>query len=80
MLILSRKAGETIQIGSDVVIKVTNIRGGRVQIGIEAPQEVAIRRGDLEPLDKAAREQGAINQAPASKRQAGLKNHAQDAA
>lgn len=52
MLILSRKLGETIQVGSDVVIKITSVRGGRVQIGIEAPQEVSIRRGDLAPLDR----------------------------
>lgn len=51
MLILSRKLGETIQVGSNVVIKVTGIQGGRVQIGIEAPREVAIRRGDLAPLE-----------------------------
>ena len=51
MLILSRKLGETIQVGSNVVIKVTGIQGGRVQIGIEAPREVAIRRGDLQPLE-----------------------------
>ncbi len=55
MLILSRKLGETIQVGSNVVIKITNVRGGRVQIGIEAPQEVAIRRGDLAPLEQRPR-------------------------
>ncbi|QEG43573.1 carbon storage regulator [Roseimaritima ulvae] len=52
MLILSRKLGETIQVGSNVVIKVTAVKGGRVQIGIDAPQEVAIRRGDLAPLER----------------------------
>ena len=47
MLVLSRKVGETIHIGSSLTIKVTAIKGGRVQIGIEAPREVGILRGEL---------------------------------
>ncbi|GAA4469290.1 carbon storage regulator [Novipirellula rosea] len=49
MLVLSRKVGETIQIGSDVLLTINRVAGGRVQIGIVAPREVAIRRGELPP-------------------------------
>ncbi len=47
MLVLSRKTGERIHLGDDVVITITKIAGNRVAIGIEAPREVSIRRGEL---------------------------------
>ncbi len=50
MLVLSRKVGETIQIGSDIIIKVSSLSGGRVRIGIEAPRDVPIQRGELRPF------------------------------
>lgn len=55
MLILSRKAEQSLQIGNDLRIKVLNIQGGRVQggrvkIGIEAPSSVSILRGELDTL------------------------------
>lgn len=47
MLVLSRHASETIRIGDDIVVSIQRISGNRVIIGIDAPQEVAIRRGEL---------------------------------
>ena len=47
MLILSRKSNEEIVIGNDIVIKVTEISKGSVKIGIEAPKETVILRGEL---------------------------------
>lgn len=47
MLVLSRHASETIRIGDNIVVSVQRISGNRVIIGIDAPQEVAIRRGEL---------------------------------
>jgi carbon storage regulator len=52
MLVLSRRYGEEIHVGNEVVIKVLSTCGGRVRIGIEAPQSVAIRRGELPELDR----------------------------
>lgn len=49
MLVLSRKEGEKLVIGDNVVITVNRIAGNRVAIGIEAPREVAIVRGELAP-------------------------------
>ena len=46
MLILGRRIGERILIGDDIVVVVTNITGGRVELGIEAPKEVSILRDD----------------------------------
>jgi len=47
MLVLSRKAGESIQIGDDIVVTITRIQGNRIQIGIDAPRDVSIRRSEL---------------------------------
>lgn len=49
MLVLSRKPGESIRIGEDVIVTVSEIKGGRVRIGIEAPDSVRIRRDELRP-------------------------------
>ncbi|WP_286177354.1 carbon storage regulator [Stieleria mannarensis] len=47
MLVLSRKENEWIQIGDEIVLTITAIKGNRVSVGIEAPDDVAIRRGEL---------------------------------
>lgn len=48
MLVLSRKEGEQLIIGDDIVLTVSRISGNRVAIGIEAPRNVRIIRGELE--------------------------------
>jgi carbon storage regulator len=47
MLVLSRKPGEKIVLGSDVTVTVVEIKGNQVRIGIEAPSEVRILRAEL---------------------------------
>jgi len=47
MLILTRKSGQTIVIGGGVQVKVLEIRGKQVRIGIDAAPEVAVYRGEL---------------------------------
>jgi carbon storage regulator len=58
MLVLSRKANESIVINDDIVITVVQIRGDKVRLGVEAPKEVpvhrrevydAIKRGETKP-------------------------------
>ena len=50
MLVLSRKAGQELVIGDDVRVTVTRVAGNRVTIGISAPPEVRIVRGELEQV------------------------------
>ena len=47
MLILSRKVGELITIGDQIVISVLEVKGSHVRLGIVAPQEVTIHRGEI---------------------------------
>lgn len=51
MLVLSRRENETLYIGNDIVVKILKIKGGSVQIGIDAPPDVAIWREELAPFD-----------------------------
>lgn len=47
MLVLSRKEGEKLVIGDNITLVVSKISGNRVTLGIEAPAEVKIFRGEL---------------------------------
>ena len=47
MLVLSRKAEESMFIGDDIKITVLYIRGGQVRIGITAPQDIKIHREEV---------------------------------
>ena len=50
MLVLSRKAGETLLIGDNIKVTINRISGNRVTVGVEAPGQVKIIRGELEPI------------------------------
>ena len=47
MLILSRRIGESLTIGDDIEITVTEIRGNQVRLGVVAPESQAILRKEL---------------------------------
>ena len=47
MLILSRRNGESIRIGDEVIITVLQCKGGQVKIGINAPRDVAVHREEV---------------------------------
>lgn len=47
MLVLSRKEGERLVIGDNITLVVSKIAGNRVTVGIEAPADVKIYRGEL---------------------------------
>jgi carbon storage regulator len=59
MLILSRRPGESLTIGDDIVITVVSVNGNQVRLGINAPREVRVLRDEIY---KAIREE---NQAAA---------------
>jgi carbon storage regulator len=47
MLVLSRKPGEKLVIGDGITVTVLEVIGGRVRIGIAAPEDIRILRGEL---------------------------------
>jgi carbon storage regulator len=47
MLVLSRKPGEKVVIGEGITVTVLEVVGNRVRVGIEAPGDVRILRGEL---------------------------------
>lgn len=47
MLVLTRKVGDGILIGDDILIKIVEIKGGGVRIGIEAPSDKKIYRQEV---------------------------------
>lgn len=61
MLILSRKVGESFIIGNDIEVKVTEIVGDKVKIGIEAPVSVKVYRKELSQTMESNRESAAHN-------------------
>jgi carbon storage regulator CsrA len=50
MLILTRKLNEEILIGEDIKVTLVRVRGNTVRIGIEAPRDVRIVRGELDSI------------------------------
>lgn len=53
MLVLSRKIGEVIQIGDQVTVEVLEVRGGRVKLGIVAPDDVRVHRQEILDSDSS---------------------------
>ena len=47
MLVLTRRVGETVVIGPDIVIEVLGKRGSQVRLGIHAPADIEVRRGEV---------------------------------
>ena len=47
MLVLTRRAGESIMIDDDIELKVLKIRGSQVHLGIEAPKDASVHRKEV---------------------------------
>ncbi len=47
MLVLTRKKGETIRIGDSIVVKVISTGRGKTKIGIDAPADMRVIRGEI---------------------------------
>jgi carbon storage regulator len=48
MLVLSRRESERIKLGNSIVVTVVRVSGDRVRLGIEAPADIRVLRGELE--------------------------------
>ncbi len=62
MLVLTRRANQSVLLGADVVVTVLEVRGDQVRLGISAPRSVAVHREEvfreLEQANRAAASPG----------------------
>ena len=54
MLVVTRRAGEEIRIGTDITVRFVKTKGKSAVIGITAPSDIAIVRKELEEKDEGA--------------------------
>jgi len=47
MLILTRRVGETLNIGDEITVTVLNVKGNQVRIGVNAPKDVTVHREEI---------------------------------
>jgi carbon storage regulator len=72
MLVLTRKLGEVIRVGDSVTVRVLEVKGNQVRLGVEAPPDVRIYREEVyrairkENEDAALRDAGSLEVASAT--------------
>jgi carbon storage regulator len=59
MLVLTRRAGESVMIGNDVIITVLEARGDVIRLGIQAPRDVQVHREEVYRELQAANQEAA---------------------
>ena len=59
MLILTRRVGESVMIGDDIVVTVVEVRGDSIRLGISAPRSVDVHREEVHRELKEANRQAA---------------------
>jgi carbon storage regulator len=58
MLVLTRKRGESVEIGEGFFVTVTEIRGNRVRLGFHGDDKIKVKRAVLLPKSRAAEDSG----------------------
>jgi carbon storage regulator len=64
MLVLTRRVGESIDIGKEITVKVIGLYGGQIRLGIEAPKNVPVVRNELNTQDPAVVAQNGMKPTP----------------
>ena len=75
MLILTRKLGERINIGDDIIVALVEIKGSQVKLGIDAPKSIGIHRHEIyERIRKANLESSDVSDSDLARAAAILQN------
>lgn len=51
MLVITRRVDEAVQIGNEIAVRIVEVDGSRIRLGIDAPGDVSIRRIEIESCD-----------------------------
>lgn len=62
MLILTRRTGETINIGNNITVTVLGVKGNQVRLGINAPKEIPVHREEVAERIEREKQNAAIRQ------------------
>jgi carbon storage regulator len=62
MLVLTRKLGEVIRVGDTVTVRVLEVKGNQVRLGVEAPAEVRIYREEVYRAIRKENEEAVLRQ------------------
>jgi carbon storage regulator len=60
VLVLTRRVGEAVMIGSDVTVTVMDVKGNQIRLGIDAPKDVAVHREEVYQRLQEERRQAAL--------------------
>ena len=60
MLVLTRKLGEVIRVGDAVTVRVLEVKGNQVRLGVEAPAEIRIYREEVYRAIRKENEEAAL--------------------
>ncbi|QDV68546.1 hypothetical protein Poly24_22560 [Rosistilla carotiformis] len=66
MLVLTRKAKQQIRLGDDIIVTVLQVKGNSIRLGIEAPRETRVVRGELEFYPEQPEQSDAAEKKPAA--------------
>ena len=76
MLVLTRKTDEEILIGDDIKITLVRVKGNTVRLGIDAPREIRVVRGELQACEEPKADQLSEHEGPFAHPQEDLGKHA----
>lgn len=64
MLVLTRKVNQQIRLGDDITVTILRVQGNSIRIGVEAPRNVRVVRGELSPLSESTGSESQIATSP----------------